>query len=369
MAQPATESRRYTYADCCSWPDDERLELIDGEEYAISPAQTRIHQDVVIELVVQIHRALKDTSCRVYIAPFDVRLPDRDRDGVADGIEPVAARLNAPSSIAFFRDGSLYVGETARILRLSAPGTDGAFGQPSTVVDGLPARRGHSTRTVLFGTDWQWLYERWGEENPVRKDAYEEYVKVQFGADNAWATALVLDQPLFQAQAFIGVGAAARYKGLQEEVLRGRAQNLVTRVRLGYYGLLLAQENLRLISESVDRVRQSLEETQALNRAGIASDYDVLRLDDARTAVLVADVSGKGMSASLVAASLDALLVGPIEVGHPTDAICARVGRRLNARTPPERYATAIIASLDPKTGVLAYTNAGHNAGLLIRAG
>jgi sigma-B regulation protein RsbU (phosphoserine phosphatase) len=60
--------------------------------------------------------------------------------------------------------------------------------------------------------------------------------------------------------------------------------------------------------------------------------------------------------------------MGPIEVGHPTDAICARVSRRLNARTPPERYATAIIASLDPKTGILSYTNAGHNAGLLVRA-
>ena len=75
-------------------------------------------------------------------------------------------------------------------------------------------------------------------------------------------SAFVLDQPLFEAQAFIGVGAAARYKGLQEEVLRGRAQNLVTRVRLAYYGLLLAQEDLRLITESVDRVRQSLEETR-----------------------------------------------------------------------------------------------------------
>jgi outer membrane protein TolC len=53
----------------------------------------------------------------------------------------------------------------------------------------------------------------------------------------------------------------------------------VTRVRLAYYGLLLAQEDDRLITESVDRVRQSLEETRALNRAGLASDYDVLRLE------------------------------------------------------------------------------------------
>ena len=104
-----------------------------------------------------------------------------------------------------------------------------------------------------------------------------EFLKVQFGADNAWSSALVLDQPLFQGQVFIGVGAAARFRALQEEMLRGRAQNLVTRVRLSYYGLLLAQEDLRLITESVTRVRQSLEETEAMNRAGLASDYDVLR--------------------------------------------------------------------------------------------
>jgi len=105
-----------------------------------------------------------------------------------------------------------------------------------------------------------------------------EFIKVQFGADNAWSSALVLDQPLFEAGIFIGVGAASRYEALQEETLRGRAQGLVTRVRVAYYNLLLAQEERRLIQNSVERVRESLAETQALNRAGIAADYDVLRL-------------------------------------------------------------------------------------------
>jgi len=97
--------------------------------------------------------------------------------------------------------------------------------------------------------------------------------------------------------------------------------------------------------------------------------YEVQTRDDTGDPVIViADVSGKGMSASLLAASLDALLSGPIEVGHTPDVICGKVGRRLFARTPPERYATAFIAALDPRTGVMSYTNAGHNAGLLIRS-
>jgi serine phosphatase RsbU (regulator of sigma subunit) len=60
--------------------------------------------------------------------------------------------------------------------------------------------------------------------------------------------------------------------------------------------------------------------------------------------------------------------MGPIEVGQPPDVICAKVSRRLFMKTPPERYVTAFIAALDPATGRVSYTNAGHNPGLLVRA-
>lgn len=106
-----------------------------------------------------------------------------------------------------------------------------------------------------------------------------ELISVQFGADNTWQLSVNLEQPLFNAAAFIGVGAAGRFKALQEESVRGEAHQVVTRVRESYYGLLLAQEQARLIDNSVRRVRESLKETQALNRAGLASDYDVLRLE------------------------------------------------------------------------------------------
>lgn len=106
-----------------------------------------------------------------------------------------------------------------------------------------------------------------------------ELISVQFGADNTWQMSVNLEQPLFNAAAFIGVGAAGRYKALQEESVRGQAHEVVTRVRESYYGLLLAQEQARLTENSVRRVRESLTETRALNQAGLASDYDVLRLE------------------------------------------------------------------------------------------
>jgi len=86
-----------------------------------------------------------------------VRLPDQDRDGVADSVETVAEGLNAPSSIDFYKDGSIYVGETTRILRLSDPDGDGVFQEQEVVIDGLPSG-GHNTRTVLFSPDWEYLF-------------------------------------------------------------------------------------------------------------------------------------------------------------------------------------------------------------------
>jgi glucose/arabinose dehydrogenase len=86
-----------------------------------------------------------------------VRLPDDNDDGVADKVMVVADGLSAPSSIAFHNDGSLYVGETTRILRLSDPDGEGRFQEREVIVDGLPSG-GHNTRTVLFGPDHEFLY-------------------------------------------------------------------------------------------------------------------------------------------------------------------------------------------------------------------
>jgi Uma2 family endonuclease len=76
MPLAARESRQaLTYADYCTWPEDERWELIDGEAWDMSPAPSRRHQDVALELGVQVKAALRGRPCSVYLAPFDVRLP------------------------------------------------------------------------------------------------------------------------------------------------------------------------------------------------------------------------------------------------------------------------------------------------------
>ena len=106
-----------------------------------------------------------------------------------------------------------------------------------------------------------------------------ELTAVRVGSDNTWALGVNASQPLFEYTAFIGLGAAGQYRGLQDERVRGSAQGVVTSVRIAYFTALLADESVRLTEESVERVRKTLEETQAMNRAGLASEYDVLRLE------------------------------------------------------------------------------------------
>ena len=76
MSHPAkTPDRTWTYADYCTWPEDERWELIDGVAYDMTPAPTRQHSLIAGSLFRQFGNFLEGKPCEAHIAPFDVRLP------------------------------------------------------------------------------------------------------------------------------------------------------------------------------------------------------------------------------------------------------------------------------------------------------
>ncbi len=103
---------------------------------------------------------------------------------------------------------------------------------------------------------------------------------------------------------------------------------------------------------------------------GVSGDFFQItsQLDGLRCLLLVVDVSGKGVPAAMLTASIEALAVGPIEENRSTKEIFESVSRRLYERSPPEKYATAFIAVIDTQTGQFEYTNAGHNPPLLVKA-
>jgi Uma2 family endonuclease len=69
----------YTYKDYLKWPDYPRYELIDGAPYMMAGASD-IHQDVLGGLYSQFRSFLNGKTCRVLMAPYDVRLNENDYD-------------------------------------------------------------------------------------------------------------------------------------------------------------------------------------------------------------------------------------------------------------------------------------------------
>jgi Uma2 family endonuclease len=76
MALLKRDAHHYTYADYLRWSGGCGDELIDGAAYVREPpSPSPSHQGIVAALCGQLYAALKNKPCRVFVAPFDVRLP------------------------------------------------------------------------------------------------------------------------------------------------------------------------------------------------------------------------------------------------------------------------------------------------------
>jgi serine phosphatase RsbU (regulator of sigma subunit) len=84
--------------------------------------------------------------------------------------------------------------------------------------------------------------------------------------------------------------------------------------------------------------------------------------------VLVADVSGKGIGASLLTGYLEALTVPLVEAGLEPGEVLGRACHTMSRRTPANRFATMLLVELTPLSGRIRYANAGHVPACLVRA-
>ena len=82
MAINEIDNKIYTYEDYLKFPEDEIVQIIDGRISEVSPAPSRIHQEIIMELSAEIRNYIKSNngSCKVYPAPFDVVLVDENQD-------------------------------------------------------------------------------------------------------------------------------------------------------------------------------------------------------------------------------------------------------------------------------------------------
>jgi len=113
----------------------------------------------------------------------------------------------------------------------------------------------------------------------------------------------------------------------------------------------------------------------------VSGDYYDYQLVDGKLAIAIGDVAGKGISAALLMATIQAAmrmeLRASVELAAPsvnglrfsTARMVSELNQQLYATTSAEKYATFFFAIYDQQTGLLTYTNAGHLKPVLIRDG
>ncbi len=146
-----------------------------------------------------------------------------------------------------------------------------------------------------------------------------------------------------------------------------------------------AVENLKMLSLSYDiklayEIQQNLLpkdffENQKIEICGltipskiVSGDYyDVIRLNDDEIIVVIADVCGKGLSASLLMSNLQASLRSFLFFTEDVREIAKLLNKVIIANTSPEQFITFFICKIDLKNFIVEYVNAGHEPPILIR--
>ncbi|MDR1368600.1 MAG: Uma2 family endonuclease, partial [Dysgonamonadaceae bacterium] len=119
-------SKRYTYADYLSWTDDKRRELYDGIIHDLFSAPNRFHAEISFNLSFIIQWFVKKRKgkgkCKVYHAPFDVRLPKNGEtadDKIYTVVQPDICVICDPAKL----DKRGCIGAPDLIVEVQSPST------------------------------------------------------------------------------------------------------------------------------------------------------------------------------------------------------------------------------------------------------
>jgi sigma-B regulation protein RsbU (phosphoserine phosphatase) len=107
-----------------------------------------------------------------------------------------------------------------------------------------------------------------------------------------------------------------------------------------------------------------------LPSARVGGDYfDFVPIPGGQMGLVVADVSGHGLSAAIIMSAFRALARTCLRAGQPLDEVARTLDRELPDTTAGREFVTAVLAMYDPASGRLRYVNCGHNPPLLDRPG
>ena len=112
--------KTYTYADYLTWKFKERVELLNGRIFRMSPAPNRKHQQIAGNLYFKLRSTFANEQCKLYFAPFDVRLPkiSKDNQEIITVVQPDICIVCDANKL----DGKGCIGAPDLIIEILSPG-------------------------------------------------------------------------------------------------------------------------------------------------------------------------------------------------------------------------------------------------------
>lgn len=203
----------------------------------------------------------------------------------------------------------------------------------------------------------------------------------------AWAQQFEIIIPVTHHNRFLAYAFLSGFKNVS-----GEKKEVISFVHTITNIIITGIENKRLTEESIKQaaVKKELELAAEMQAMLLPSDlhkqtgfeieavylphtevggdfYDFIRLNDNEALVCMADVSGKGMAAALMASSFQSHLRALASFNAGLEEISHHLNRAVYQNAKGDRYVTAFIAIINRKEKTICYVNAGHNPPLLIQ--
>jgi sigma-B regulation protein RsbU (phosphoserine phosphatase) len=177
---------------------------------------------------------------------------------------------------------------------------------------------------------------------------------------------------------------AGAFEGLRQDLIVGVIASIALLLSLAVIGLRAPhylrgrylESELRLarrVQSDLQPKPQLISQHFEFGAAAVAADhvggdfYDIFEAESGKIAMVLGDVSGKGVPAALLVNVLQGAIRSSTVSQH--ERACERINRMLCERTACERFATLFWGVFDPATSTLRYVNCGHAAPMLVRGG